>query len=158
MKILMDADCLIKLTKAGLKGLVCKHFQIFIPAIVKIEVVDAGKQHQYADALIIEKNIQNDKITIVKSQQNYTNGDSAVFSLFSSKIYDVVATDDAKLTRRLKAADIPFVLPGIIFYILVQTNKLSIHEAIRSLEKLSEFISEDEFSTVRVLLEKKNES
>ena len=158
MNILMDADCLIKLTKAGLKDLVCKYFLIFIPAIVKMEVVDAGKQHQCSDAVIVEKNIQNGKIIIVKSQQNYSNGDSALISLFEDESYDAVGTDDAKLTRKLKTASIPFVLPGIIVYKLAQEKKLTAHEAVRSLEKLSEFISEDEFSTVSILLEKKDES
>ena len=62
--------------------------------------------------------------------------------------------DDAKLIRRFKAANIPFILPAIFIYILVQKNKLTIHDAVRSLEKLSEFISEDESSSVRILLEK----
>ncbi len=35
MKILMDADCLIKLTKAGLKEHVCRQDEIIIPSIVK---------------------------------------------------------------------------------------------------------------------------
>ena len=40
MKLLMDADCLIKLTKAGLKETVCQSDTVFIPAIVVREVVD----------------------------------------------------------------------------------------------------------------------
>ncbi len=36
----MDADCLIKLTKAGLKETVCQSDTVFIPAIVVREVVD----------------------------------------------------------------------------------------------------------------------
>ena len=60
--------------------------------------------------------------------------------------------------RNLKTADIPFVLPAIFIYKLAQEEKLTTSEAVRSLEKLSEFISEDEFSTVRILLEKKDES
>jgi hypothetical protein len=51
----MDADCLIKLTKAGLKELICQHEKIFIPAGVKREVVDAGKSKGYADADLVEK-------------------------------------------------------------------------------------------------------
>jgi hypothetical protein len=39
----MDADCLIKLTKAGLREPICRYEQIVIPAIVKREVVDAAK-------------------------------------------------------------------------------------------------------------------
>ena len=42
MKLLMDADCLIKLTKAGLKGMVAEANALFIPAAVKREVVDTG--------------------------------------------------------------------------------------------------------------------
>ncbi len=155
MIILMDSDCLIKLTKAGLKDVVCRHFKVFIPAVVKLEVVDAGKQHQCSDATIVEQNIQDEKITIATSRQSYENGDSALVSLFEGKIYDAVATDDSKLTRKLKAADIPFLLPGIILFVLFQKNKITLQEAIRSIEKLSDFISEDEFSTVRILLENK---
>jgi len=150
----MDADCLIKITKSGLKDLVCKYFQIFVPEVVKMEVVDAGKKNQCPDAIIVEKNIQNGKLTIALSQQDHPNGDLALFSLFTDKNYDAVATDDAKLIRRLKAAGIPFVLPAIIFYILVQNKKIMSSDAIRFLEKLSEFISEDESSSVRMLLEK----
>ena len=43
MKVIMDADCLIKLTKAGLKELVCKAFAVSIPRRVKEEVVDSGR-------------------------------------------------------------------------------------------------------------------
>ncbi len=50
-----------------------------------MEVVDAGKQHQCSDAGIVEKNIQNGKIIIVKSQQKYSNGDSALISLFEDE-------------------------------------------------------------------------
>ena len=158
MKILMDADCLIKLTKAGLKDLVCGYFGIFIPAVVKIQVVDEGKRHQCADASIVENNIQNGKIEIVKSRETHPNGDSAVVTLFRGKAYDAVGTDDAKLTRRLKAAGIPFLLPGLFILKLAQEKKLTVDEAVRSLEKLSAFISDDEFSMVRILLEKIDES
>ena len=46
MKLLMDADCLIKLTKAGLKELVTTKDSVSIPEQVKREVVDAGKKKQ----------------------------------------------------------------------------------------------------------------
>ena len=56
MKLLMDADCLIKLTKAGLKELVAKKDSVSIPEPVKREVVDAGKKKQCSDAIAVEKN------------------------------------------------------------------------------------------------------
>ncbi|MEW6377115.1 MAG: hypothetical protein AB1502_15160 [Thermodesulfobacteriota bacterium] len=60
----MDADFLIKLTKAGLKEEICKRFGVDIPSIVKKEVVDAGKSKGLSDAELVEKNIQNDIIRV----------------------------------------------------------------------------------------------
>jgi hypothetical protein len=54
MKVLMDADCLIKLTKAKLKEIVCNNFSVFIPQAVENEVVDNAGEHP--DAIIIKKN------------------------------------------------------------------------------------------------------
>ena len=118
----MDADCLIKLTKAGLKDLVGKRDIIFIPDVVQNEVVDAG--------------------------------DEALVELFRKENYDAVATDDAKLTRLLRIKNIPFILPGLIIYQLVQDNMIDRKTALWALKQLAEFISEDEYSTVRVLMEK----
>ena len=56
MKLLMDADCLIKLTKAGLKELIAGNASICIPEIVEQEIVDAGKRKGCPDAFAVEKN------------------------------------------------------------------------------------------------------
>ncbi|MCD4788258.1 MAG: hypothetical protein K8R09_08570 [Desulfobacterales bacterium] len=58
MKLLMDADCLIRLTKAGLKDFVGNRDTIFIPDVVQKEVVDAGKEKGCPDAFIVKKNIK----------------------------------------------------------------------------------------------------
>jgi hypothetical protein len=57
MKILMDADCLIKLIKAGLKEPIGQQYEIFVPLIIKKEVVDAGKKKGVSEAELAEKNI-----------------------------------------------------------------------------------------------------
>jgi len=155
MILLMDADCLIKITKAGLKKLVCDNSTVFIPGVVKNEVVDAGKQKGCQDALIVEKNIESDVIKIVESSSNYANGDEALIELFKNKNYHAVATDDAKLVRQLRIKGIPFILPGLIIYQLMQDHLVKEDQALSALKQLSEFISEDEFSTVRLLMEKR---
>jgi rRNA-processing protein FCF1 len=114
MKILMDADCLIKLTKAGLKEFICRHEKIAIPGIVKREVVDAGKAKGYPDADLVEKNIQDGLIALAKEATlNHVGGDQALIVTFKQGRYVAVATDDAKLTRVLRAAGIPFILPAL---------------------------------------------
>lgn len=154
----MDADCLIKLTKAGLKELVGAKDTIIIPKIVKKEVVDSGKLKGCADAYVVEKNIGKKMIAIIETSSNYTKGDQALIALFRKNEYDAVATDDKKLTRLLKTYSIPFILPSLIIYQLFTNDLIDKKTALRSLKQLANFISEDEFSTVRLLMEKTNES
>ena len=154
MKLLMDADCLIKLTKAGLKEFVCRQDTLVIPDIVKYEVVDAGKAKNCDDAFVVEKNISKNFITIVNHVSDYAKGDSALIDLFPKGNYDAVATDDAKLIRRLRTFEIPFILPGLIIFRFLKDGHITKIKAIQALNQLAEFISNDEFSTVRLLLEK----
>ena len=93
-------------------------------------------------------------ITIAKSDSDYSKGDDALIALFRKENYDAVATDDAKLTRLLRIKGIPFILPGLIMYKLLQDNLISRKTALRTLKQLAEFISEDEYSTARLLMEK----
>jgi len=153
MKLLMDADCLIKITKAGLKDLVGSRYIIFIPGVVQREVVDAGKEKGCSDAFIVEKNIAAKVIKIAETSRDHTNGDEALIALYRKEDYNAVATDDAKLTRFLRTKNIPFVLPALIIYQLLQDNLIGRKMALRALNQLAEFISEDEYSTVRLLME-----
>jgi len=155
MKLLMDADCLIKLTKAGLKELVGTKNTIVIPDLVKKEVVDAGKIKGCPDAFEVEKNIESKMITVIDAPSGAEKGDQSLIVIFRKENYDSIATDDVKFTRHLKAYNIPYILPGLILYWLLKVEKIDYQTALRALHQLDEFISEDEFSTVRLLMEKK---
>jgi len=155
MKLLMDADCLIKLTKAGLKELVGTKDTIVIPDLVKKEVVDAGKDKVCPDAFAVEKNIESKMITVIDAPSGAEKGDQALVAIFGKENYDAVATDDVKFSRQLKAFNIPYILPGLIIYRLLKVEKIDYKTALWALQQLTEFISEDEFSTVRLLMEKK---
>ena len=154
MKILMDSDCLIKITKAGLKELVCESFAVTIPSVVKVEVVDAGKEKKSADADIVEKNIKNKIIKVLISPSDIGNGDQALVNQFIAIEYDVVATDDAKLTRTLTAHNIPFVVPGILVFHLFEKGFIDFSRVVWALRQLSPFISREEYGTVMLLLER----
>jgi rRNA-processing protein FCF1 len=153
MKLLMDADCLIKITKAGLKDFVGGRYIISIPGVVQREVVYAGKEKGCSDALIVEKNIEAKVIKIAETSRDHTNGDEALIALFRKEEYNAVATDDVKLTRFLRIKNIPFILPALIIYQLLQDNLIDRKTALWALNQLAEFISEDEYSTVRLLME-----
>ena len=154
MQILMDADCLIKLTKAGLKELICKHERVVIPETVKREVVDAGKSKGYPDVELIEENIRNGLITLAKEvASDHVKGDQALVIMFKRGRYAAVATDDAKLTRILQATGIPFVLPALLILFACRKGLIDKANALSWLERLSPFISGEEYSVTRILLE-----
>jgi len=149
----MDADCLIKLTKAGLKDLVADKYEVFIPLAVKREVVDAGKAKGCPDAVIVEKNLAARKLSLSDTSDAFQDGDTAVSALFQTTEYDAVATDDSKLIRRLKMTNIPHMLPSIIILQLHREAQISRELALKCIDDLAPHISEEEFSTVKLIIE-----
>jgi hypothetical protein len=157
MTVLMDADCLIKLTKAGLKEPICRYEQIAIPAIVKREVVDAGKVKGYGDAELVEENISNGLIVLAKEGgRGHPKGDQALIETFKEGQYTTIATDDAKLVRILRAGHIPFTLPALLILTIFKKGEIDRETALEWLDRLSPFISDDEYSLSKLLLEEKS--
>jgi rRNA-processing protein FCF1 len=153
----MDSDCVIKLTKAGIKEHISRHYEITIPAIVKKEVVDAGKIKGLPDADRVEENINKNIIQVVgKESLIGIKGDQGLIECFKKGRYDAIASDDAKLIRILRLTGIRFILPGLLIYLIFQKNIIDKETALNWLEKLSPFISEDEYSVIQFLLEEKS--
>ena len=156
MKILMGADCLIKITKAGIKEKICRQFEVVIPLTIKEEVVDAGKAKSHPDADLVEKNINAGLIVLESGKSSKRmKGDRALLETFKNSQYTAIATDDAKLTRLLRPSGISFILPALLIFSVWKRGAIDQTTALNWLEKLSAFISEDEYSMVRLLLEEK---
>jgi len=151
MKVLMDTDCLIKLTKSTLKEIVCGNFSVIIPQMVKEEVVDNAKEQP--DATIIEGNIETGLLTIEKTQSSTQKGEDAVFAIFQQGKFDAVCSDDKRFIKRLRLFDIPYITPSVFIAILLKKGKLTIKEAYKKLDSLSPFVSEDEYNAVKLVLE-----
>ncbi len=150
----MDSDCLIKLTKSGLKESICKQDEIIIPFIVEQEVVDAGRSKGAPDAESVEKNIHRGILRVTGRRSSVTTrGDQALIETFNLGGYELIATDDAKLIRSLKSMGIRWTLPGLLIYSLYQRKKIDKAEGLECLDKLSSFISDDEYGMMRFLLE-----
>ena len=112
------------------------HYTLVIPDIVKYEVVDAGKAKNCDDAFVVEKNISKNFITIVNHVSDYVKGDSALIDLFPKGNYDAVATDDAKLIRRLRTFEIPFILPGLIIFRFLKDGHITKDQGYSSFEPI----------------------
>jgi rRNA-processing protein FCF1 len=152
----MDADCLIKLTKSGLKEPTCRFADVTIPRAVKREVVDAGKIKGQPDADLVDQNIRNELITIAEeSSSHHSTGDQALIDAFKEGRYAVIATDDAKLIRILRSAGIPFMVPALLIHAQYKKGEIDRKTALQWLDTLSVFISDEEYSVTKLLLEER---
>jgi rRNA-processing protein FCF1 len=151
MKVLMDADFLIKLTKAGIKEMVCTHLSVVIPRVVKHEVVDLGNNHP--DSLIIKDNLNKGYLSLSTLEVREEKGEEAALAIFQGGGFEAILSDDKRFVRRLRALDIPYMTPAVCLVFLQKQGKIDLQSALEKLELLSPFISDDEYNTVKWALE-----
>jgi len=153
MKIIMDADCLIKLTKAGLKEDICHAFNVTLPHLVKKEVVDRGKKKQLPDAFVIEKNLNSGMIKVKSDKSVKAVGEKEALSLYQKGGFDAIGSDDKRFIRQLRLFNIPYVTPAVFLALMVKQRNVTVAEAFKKLDTLSTYISDDEYSTVKLFLD-----
>lgn len=151
MKLLMDADCLIKLTKSKLKELVCKNFSVAIPHLVKEEIT--YNAHEHLDAVIITENIENKLITLNTMSFPSKKGEDAIFSIFQQGGYNAICSDDKRFIKRLRFLNIPYITPAVFIALLLKKERLTIKEAQEKLDCLSSFVSDEEYNVIKAILE-----
>ncbi len=154
MKIVMDADCLIKLTKAGLKECICNAFDVTIPHLVKEEVVDRGRIKGLPDAHLIDKNIKHKLLKVGGVRNSDINvGEKEAVALFENGGFDAIGSDDKRFIKQLRLFNIPYITPAVFIAILLKRGDLTKDEAMRRLSDLSEYISENEYYSVKLFIE-----
>lgn len=171
MKVLMDADCLIKLTKAGIKEAVCAHLSVVIPQLVRHEVIDMGGNHP--DSKVIKNNLDKGLLSLSESDIDTheetsstdlkgsigskgaidSKGEDAVLATFLNGGFAAICSDDKRFIRRLRALDVPYITPAVCIVILLKQERLTLPDAREKLGLLASFISSDEYHTVKWVLD-----
>ena len=151
LKFAMDADCLIKLTKAGIKERVCEVWQVCVTQTVRYETVERAPT--LPDAERIGANIAAGRIVLVPlATPQETKGEDTTLALYNAGGFDAVATDDARFIRHLRGLGIPYAVPGVIVVHLRQAGVLTEAEAGRTLAALRPHISPDEHAASLLML------
>lgn len=163
MKIVMDSDCLVKLTKAGGKEVVAEAMEVHIPKLVRKETVDDVRERGFPDALAIEENIDKKMLQVLESQSRKkivalpaAKGETEVVSLFLDGGYDAIASDDRRFLRKLGSADIPFLTPTACLVYAYEQGKTGKDDTLRILENLKSLISGEEYAVAKIYLEEKS--
>ena len=144
----MDADCLIKITRAGYKESALRTFKVVVPEPVVSEVVAQGSGHAASE--LIATNIAARRIEVQAAPDQ--SGDNALATIFQGGTFDCVGTDDQRLINRLTTLGIPCVVPGLLLYELAKLGQVSRQKAERLLQRLQHSISSAEYQIVRHLL------
>jgi hypothetical protein len=150
MVIAMDADCLIKLTKAGLKEQVCAAWRVSIPALVRQETVERAPH--LPDAVRIGENITAGRLAVQADGEKHGKGEDAVLGLYQGGGFDAVATDDARFVRRLRGLGIPYALPAVIVVRLRLDGTLNAGQARQALAALRQHVSADQHAAALLML------
>jgi len=156
MKVILDADSLIKLTKAKAKEIVLKNREAYIPSKVFEETVEIPKEEGYPDAFLIDDNLKKGLLAVEKIEENkeaeamiaklrMRGGEADVFRLYKSGDFDVVSSDDGKFLEMLDGLNVPYITPSALIVFLFKRKVLSREDAERYIKNLKEMISDEEY-------------
>jgi predicted nucleic acid-binding protein len=156
VRIIMDSDSLIKLTKVGAKETVSRYIDIYIPKKVVQESVTIPKKEGFLDAFIIEENLRKGLLTIVEAKKEeivermidklrIKGGEADTIRLYRKEQFDAISSDDSKFLDLLESLNIPYVTPTAILVYLFRKNKISKKEVKKYLDKLKDMVSSDEY-------------
>jgi len=71
MKVIMDADSLIKLTKAKAKEVILKNIKVYIPPKIVEETIEIPKEEGYPDAFLIEENLKKGLLEVGEIEEKW---------------------------------------------------------------------------------------
>ncbi|MCG7849595.1 MAG: hypothetical protein MIO93_10515 [ANME-2 cluster archaeon] len=156
MKVIMDSDSLIKLTKAKAKEIVVKNIEAYIPPLVFDETVKVPKKEGFPDAFLIEENVEKGFLTIGKfiydaqleemiNELGLGKGESDVFRLYKQGGFDVISSDDSKFLKIIDAFEIPYLTPTALIIYLFNKKVLTKEDAKLYINNLKEMISDEEY-------------
>jgi hypothetical protein len=156
MKVIMDADSLIKLTKAKAKEVILKNIAVYIPPKIVEETVEIPKEEGYPDAFLIEENLKKGLLEVGEIEEKgevdemidrlrIRGGEADVFRLYKSGDVDAISSDDGKFLEILDVLDIPYLTPSALIIHLFKRKVLSKIEAETYINKLKEMSSDEEY-------------
>ena len=157
MRLLLDADGLIKLHRAGVLGQMVNAFQCTVPEAVYYEVVTKGKERLHQDAEEIEY-ILEEEVEVIRTEQAQGEtglgaGETAVLTLAVQDQDAIVVSDDRRFLALLSARGLPFLTPADLLVVLTRRRILTRGEAMKALERLRPMVRALAFWEAREELE-----
>jgi hypothetical protein len=152
MALLIDADALVKITKARLKETLTAHLDLRMAPVVAKEVIQEGKRLGHADAEEVERNLIKKRLRVTPAPRPspraslFGGGEADLVALYESGDYSAVISDDQRFLKRAAEFGIDILTPAAALVLLVRKRKLSERTACDRLGALKPFISAEEYT------------
>src|SRR5665648_67548 len=152
MRILLDADASIKLTKIGIIETFVFGFEVILTNDVYDEHVVAGLSRNYQDAKIMEKLVEEGKVFVadvtykspVFDKITLGRGEKSVINYYlGGNNIDLIVSDDEAFLKVLDRFDIPFTPVAGVILMCVIRELISKEKGFRYLESLKPMIKDE---------------
>lgn len=149
MRLILGADAVIKLNRAGILRHVVETFDCVVPTAVYEEVVTAGLARRHRDADEIEAAITGTVAVVVTElaspRRGLGLGERAILKLLESESQAWVVTDDRPFLAALTQTGKSFFTPTQLLVNMVALGILSESEGTNSLERMRHAIRSEAY-------------
>jgi predicted nucleic acid-binding protein len=162
MRIMLDADASIKLTKIGLIEILASGFEIAITDVVYDEHVIAGIKRNYPDAIQMKRLVLEGKIDVVPIKDkasaydslNLGRGEISIIKYCLENDVEVIVSDDAAFLRIIKAMDkVPCIPIAGILTMGIYKGLIDKDKGLKFLESLRPMIKQQHYFYAKTKIE-----
>ena len=159
MRLVCDADGLIKLQKAGLLALLVHHAEVLIGPEVFREAVTEGIARGYPDAVELAQVLHAHRIPPAPPRHPHAvqivqgtrlgPGETETLHLYFQARGDAIVSDDRAFVALLLTHQIPVLTPAAVVVALCEWGLVTIAPARQALERLRPLIRAEQYHAVQ---------